>query len=198
MPPAFPFHLATAPHRPQGTGEVQHQAFRLFPHWQRCEAGLCVSPYLVHDLLQYDAPRSQGRSALGSVHTVLHWWERVQPAETPGPYKDTHSWFAFRRQLSSPRERSCRFAQAAKAFRLTISLKKTEVMFQKPPREAYTLPYIYVEGYNSTHPIQSSCFSKSISKSVTEYSGLFSKDSRSSFSSSAETKDIVCVSSLWY
>ena len=31
-----------------------------------------------------------------------------------------------------------RFAKAAKAFGLTISLKKTEVLFQKPPREAYT------------------------------------------------------------
>ena len=29
-----------------------------------------------------------------------------------------------------------RFVQAAKAFGLTISLKKTEVMFQKPPSEA--------------------------------------------------------------
>ena len=40
-----------------------------------------------------------------------------------------------------------RFAQAAKAFGLTISLKKTEVLYQKPPREAYTPPQINIEGY---------------------------------------------------
>ena len=43
------------------------------------------------------------------------------------------------------------------------------------------------------NPIPSSCFSKSVSKSVAEFSELFSKDCRSSFSFSAETKDIVCV-----
>ncbi|KAK2573141.1 RNA-directed DNA polymerase from mobile element jockey [Acropora cervicornis] len=40
-----------------------------------------------------------------------------------------------------------RFAKAAKAFGLTISLKKTEVLFQKPPREAYTPPLITIDGY---------------------------------------------------
>ena len=40
-----------------------------------------------------------------------------------------------------------RFANAAKAFGLTISLKKTEVLFQKPPREAYTPPLITIDGY---------------------------------------------------
>ena len=40
-----------------------------------------------------------------------------------------------------------RFAKAAKAFGLTISLKKTEVRFQKPPREAYTPPFITIDGY---------------------------------------------------
>ena len=40
-----------------------------------------------------------------------------------------------------------RFAKAATAFGLTISLKKTEVLFQKPPREAYTPPLITIDGY---------------------------------------------------
>ena len=40
-----------------------------------------------------------------------------------------------------------RFAKADKAFGLTISLKKTEVLFQKPPREAYTPPLITIDGY---------------------------------------------------
>ena len=42
------------------------------------------------------------------------------------------------------------------------------------------------------NPIPSSCFSKSVSKSVAESSELFSKVSRSSLSFSAETKDIIC------
>ena len=40
-----------------------------------------------------------------------------------------------------------RFSKAAKAFGLTISLTKTEVLFQKPPREAYTPPLITIDGY---------------------------------------------------
>ena len=40
-----------------------------------------------------------------------------------------------------------RFAKAAKAFGLTISLKKTEVLFQKPLREADTPHLITIDGY---------------------------------------------------
>ncbi|CAH1266354.1 Hypp3340 [Branchiostoma lanceolatum] len=38
------------------------------------------------------------------------------------------------------------FAEACKAFGLTISLKKTEVMYQKPPRGTYTPPQISIDG----------------------------------------------------
>ena len=54
------------------------------------------------------------------------------------------------------------------------------------------------------NPIPSSCFSKSVSKSVAESLELFSKISRLSFSISAATKDIICelkfefvVTELW-
>ena len=39
-----------------------------------------------------------------------------------------------------------RFSNAAKNFGLTISLKKTEVLYQPPPREAYTPPHISIDG----------------------------------------------------
>ena len=47
--------------------------------------------------------------------------------------------------------------------------------------------------FKKVNPIPSSCFLKCISKSVAESSELFSKDSRLSFSSSTETKDIICI-----
>ena len=40
------------------------------------------------------------------------------------------------------------FSDAAKNFSLTISLKKTEVMYQPPPREAYSPPHISINGTN--------------------------------------------------
>ena len=48
-------HPTAVPHRPEGTGEAQQHVFRLLPHREQCEAGLCVRPYLVCDLLQYDS-----------------------------------------------------------------------------------------------------------------------------------------------
>ena len=41
-----------------------------------------------------------------------------------------------------------RFSEAAKNFDLTISLKKTEVLYQPPPREAYSPPQISIDGTN--------------------------------------------------
>ena len=41
-----------------------------------------------------------------------------------------------------------RFSDAAKNFGLTISLKKTEVLYQPPPCEAYSLPHISIDGTN--------------------------------------------------
>ena len=41
-----------------------------------------------------------------------------------------------------------RFSDAAKNFGLTISLKKTEVLYQPPPPEAYSLPHIGLDGTN--------------------------------------------------
>ena len=41
-----------------------------------------------------------------------------------------------------------RFSYAAKNFGLTISLKKTEVLYQPPPRVAYSPPHISVDGTN--------------------------------------------------
>ena len=41
-----------------------------------------------------------------------------------------------------------RFSDAAKNFGLTISLKKTEVLYQPPPRVAYSPPHIGIDGTN--------------------------------------------------
>ena len=41
-----------------------------------------------------------------------------------------------------------RFSDAAKNFGLIISLKKTEVLYQPPPREAYSPPHISINGTN--------------------------------------------------
>ena len=40
------------------------------------------------------------------------------------------------------------FSDAAKNFGLTISLKKTEVLYQPPPCEAYIPPHISIDGTN--------------------------------------------------
>ena len=40
------------------------------------------------------------------------------------------------------------FSDAAKNFGLTISLKKTEVLYQSPPHEAYGPPHISIDGTN--------------------------------------------------
>ena len=41
-----------------------------------------------------------------------------------------------------------RFSDAAKNFGLTISLKKTEVLYQPPPRVAYSPLHISIDGAN--------------------------------------------------
>ena len=41
-----------------------------------------------------------------------------------------------------------RFSDATKNFGLTISLKKTEVLYQPPLREAHSSPHISIEGTN--------------------------------------------------
>ena len=41
-----------------------------------------------------------------------------------------------------------RFSNAAKNFGLTISLKKTEVLCQPPPRMAHSPPHISIDGTN--------------------------------------------------
>ena len=41
-----------------------------------------------------------------------------------------------------------RFSDAAKNFGLTISLKKTEVLYQPPPLVAYSSPHISIDGTN--------------------------------------------------
>ena len=41
-----------------------------------------------------------------------------------------------------------RFFIAAKNFGLTVSLKKTELSYQPPPREAYSPPHISIDGTN--------------------------------------------------
>ena len=41
-----------------------------------------------------------------------------------------------------------RFSDAAKNLGLTISLKKTEVLYQPPPRETYSPPHISIDGTN--------------------------------------------------
>ena len=41
-----------------------------------------------------------------------------------------------------------RFSDAAKNFGLTINLKKTEVLYQPPPRVAYSPPHVSINGTN--------------------------------------------------
>ena len=41
-----------------------------------------------------------------------------------------------------------RISEAAKIFDLTSSLKETEVLYQPPPREAYSPPHISIDGTN--------------------------------------------------
>ena len=41
-----------------------------------------------------------------------------------------------------------RFSDAVKNFGLTISLKETEVLYQPPPRVAYSPPHISIDGTN--------------------------------------------------
>ena len=41
-----------------------------------------------------------------------------------------------------------RFSDAAKNFGLTISLKKTEVLYEPPPREGNSPPHISIDGTN--------------------------------------------------
>ena len=41
-----------------------------------------------------------------------------------------------------------RFSDAAKNFGLTISLRRTEVLYQPPPHEAYNPPHISIDGTN--------------------------------------------------
>ena len=43
-----------------------------------------------------------------------------------------------------------RSSEAAKNFGLTISLKKTEMLYQPPPREAYSPPHIRIDGTTLT------------------------------------------------
>ena len=40
------------------------------------------------------------------------------------------------------------FSDASKSFGLTISLRKTEVLYQPPPREAFSPPHISINGTN--------------------------------------------------
>ena len=41
-----------------------------------------------------------------------------------------------------------RFSHAAKNFRLTIGLKKTEGLYQPPPHVAYSPPHVSIDGTN--------------------------------------------------
>ena len=41
-----------------------------------------------------------------------------------------------------------RFSDVVKNFGLIISLKKTEVLYQTPPQEAYSPPHISINGTN--------------------------------------------------
>ena len=49
-------------------------------------------------------------------------------------------------EQEAPQHIDNRFSDAAKNFGFTISLKKIEVLYQPPPREAYSPPHISIDG----------------------------------------------------
>ena len=65
----------------------------------------------------------------------------------------------------APRQSSKRFSDAAKNFGLTISLKRTEVLYQPPPRE----------GHNPSH-ISIGCTNLSAVKHFTYLGSVISND----------------------
>ena len=111
-------------------------------------------------LLRHDALRSKGRSTGGHLHSVPYQWLVVCStcaACCPAP-RHQKNWFltcyrfaddyALLAHTEEALQRiiTC-FANAAGAFGLTISLKKTEVMCQKTPCGAYHPPSININGH---------------------------------------------------
>ena len=74
-----------------------------------------------------------------------------------------------------------RFSDAAKNFGLTISLKKTEVLYQPPPRKAYS-PHISIDGTNLNAMEHFTCLGSVISSDATVSKDL---DNRLSIASSS-------------
>ena len=102
------------------------------------------------------------------------------------PSRNTELLFADDCTLLAHREEALqhianRFSDTAKNFGLTISLKKTEVLYRPAPRVAYSPPHISIDGTNLNAVEHFTCLGSVISTDAT-----ISKDSGESGSDSVE------------
>ena len=75
-----------------------------------------------------------------------------------------------------------RFSDAAKNFVLTISLKKTMVLYQSPPREPYNPPHISIDGINLNAVEHFTYLGSVISSDATVGKDLVNRSSKASSS----------------
>ena len=87
----------------------------------------------------------------------MNRWQSLQPSAAPctKPIEEliTELLFAGDYALLAHTEEALqhivnRLSVAAKNFGLIISLKKTELLYQSPPRQAYSPPHISIDGTN--------------------------------------------------
>ena len=74
-----------------------------------------------------------------SVHPVSHWWETIQPAKTPSQglsVRGHPTEVPLRRRLYT----GCTLSRSRRRFWLTVSLGKTEAMFQPSPSQTANAP----------------------------------------------------------
>ena len=114
-------------------------------------------PHIVLHLLQHHTPIVKRGPAGRHLHPFPNRRQPLQPSASPrthGTIEEliTELLFADDCTLLTHTEEASqhivnRFSDAAKNFGITISLKKTEVLYQPPPRVAYS-PHISIDGTN--------------------------------------------------
>ena len=95
---------------------------------------MCSGPHLVFHLLQHHAPCGKRGPAKRHLHPF------------PNRQQSLQLWHLLAHTKTI--EELIRFSDAAENLGLTISLKKTEVLYQPPPHVAYSLQYISIDGTN--------------------------------------------------